>query len=206
MALSPLQRAFGLKSVVVTTFQAVSGGGREACAELAAQRCALISGRPLEASFYPAPIADNVIAQCESIEADGYTSEELKLLVETRKILDLPSLPVAMTAVRVPVTVGHSAAVLVETEAEPSIDEARQALADFPGVRWVSNPQGPTPLDVAHCDDVLVGRLRRDLTTRRLWLWEVSNNLRKGAATNAIQIAEALPTHAPTVPSKLLVS
>lgn len=192
MALEPIRRAAGLRSLVVTTFQAVSGGGRDALDELETQRSAAQRGGEPVARHYPHPIFDNVIAQCERLDADGYTTEELKLLNETRKIFDLPELPVSMTAVRVPVSVGHSAAVLLETERVLSPERARELYADFPGVRYVETASGPTPRDVAQSDDVLVGRLRQDFDGRRLWLWEVSNNLRKGAATNAIQIAEAL--------------
>jgi aspartate-semialdehyde dehydrogenase len=193
MAIEPLRRAAGLRSLVVTTLQAVSGAGRDACAEFDRQRRAWGSGEPGEAPrSFPRPIADNVIAQCGAFEVDGYTTEEHKLLAETRKILELPRLEIAATAVRVPVEVGHSASVLVETETELDVALARQAYAGFPGVTYIETEAGPTPLDVIDNDDVLVGRLRRDFGTNRLWLWEVSNNLRKGAATNAVQIAEAL--------------
>lgn len=192
MAMEPIRRAAGLRSVVVTTLQAVSGGGREALAELEHQREALRDGTGPVAEFHPKPIADNVITECWPLEEGGYTSEEMKLLNETRKILGQPELAVSMTAVRVPVSVGHSAAVLLETEQELSGERALKLYADFPGVRYVDAAGGPTPLDVAKSDEVLVGRLRTDFDGRRLWLWEVSNNLRKGAATNAVQIAETL--------------
>ncbi len=192
MALEPLRRAVGLRSVVVTTFQAVSGSGREGLSALERQRAARHDGTSPEVEVYPRLIADNVIAQCDEVEPSGYTKEELKLLHETRKIFEEPELEVTMTAVRVPVAVGHSAAVLLETRGELSASRAAGLLRDFPGVRYVDAPSGPTPLDVAESDDVLVGRLRQDFDGRRLWLWEVSNNLRKGAATNAIQVAEAM--------------
>jgi aspartate-semialdehyde dehydrogenase len=192
MALEPLRRAAGLRSVVVTTFQAVSGSGREGLAALERQRAARHDGTAPEVEVYPSLIADNVIAQCDGVEANGYTTEELKLLNETRKIFEQPELEVTMTAVRVPVSVGHSAAVLLETQRELSPNRAARLLNAFPGVRYVDAPAGPTPLDVVDSDEVLVGRLRKDFAGRRLWLWEVSNNLRKGAATNAIQVAEAL--------------
>ena len=193
MAVEPLRKRAGLRSLVVTTFQAVSGAGRDACAEFDEQRRAWQSGADLQAPrCFPAAIAGNVIAQCCALAADAYTSEEYKLLEETRKILELPALSVAATAVRVPVEVGHSASVLLETESALDVASARAAYTDFPGVRYVATDSGPTPLDVALSDEVLVGRLRKDLATDRLWLWEVSNNLRKGAATNALQVAEAL--------------
>lgn len=192
MAVEPIRRAAGLRSLVVTTLQAVSGGGREAMSELESQRRALVAGEPLRAAYYPHPIADNVIALCETMESDGYTTEERKLLFETQKIFEAPELGVSMTAVRVPVMVGHSAAVLIETARPISVEAARAAIADFPGVRHVDTETGPVPSDVADSDEVLVGRVRKDFDGQRLWLWEVSNNLRKGAATNAVQIAEVL--------------
>ena len=132
---------------------------------------------------------------CETFREDGYSTEEVKLLHETRKIMELPGLDVTMTCVRVPVPVGHSATVLLETERPLSPEAARDALAAFPGVRVVDDPAHnafPTPSDVAGHDEVVVGRIRKDLHSDRLWLWEVSDNLRKGAATNAVQIAEEM--------------
>lgn len=183
MALEPLRRRAGLRSVVVTTLQSVSGAGRDGLAAL--------EGRG--GSAFPRAIAGNVIPQCESFAADGYTTEEAKLLHETRKILGLPELAVTMTCVRVPVAVGHSAAVLVETERPLPVAEAAAALAEFPGMRFLADPDYPTPAEIAGRDEVFVGRLRADPThPRRLWLWQAADNLRKGAATNAVQIAEAL--------------
>ena len=132
---------------------------------------------------------------CEDFRDDAYSTEEVKLLHETRKVLGLPSLDVSMTCVRVPVRVGHSASILVETERPLSPDQAREALASFPGVEVTDEPGTnlfPTPLDAEGRDEVLVGRVRRDLASDRLWLWQVADNLRKGAATNALQIAEEL--------------
>jgi len=193
MAIEPLRKQAGLRSLVVTTLQAVSGAGRDACAEFDEQRRAWQSDAAPDAPrCFPAAIAGNVIAQCGALAADGYTSEEHKLLEETRKILELPELSIAATTVRVPVEVGHSASVLLETESALDVASARAAYRDFPGVRYVATDAGPTPLDVVESDEVLVGRLRRDFDTGRLWLWQVSNNLRKGAATNALQVAEAL--------------
>jgi len=195
MALEPLRRAAGLRSVVVTTLQAASGAGRDGTDELSRQTEELASGRELEAKVFPRPLAGNVLPLCESFRDDAYSTEEVKLLLETRKILGLPDLAVSMTCVRVPVAVGHSAALLVETERPLTPAAARAALAGFPGVRVVDDPSNnvfPTPRDVAGRDEVLVGRIRRDLGSDRLWLWEVSDNLRKGAATNAVQTAELL--------------
>jgi aspartate-semialdehyde dehydrogenase len=195
MALEPLRRAAGLRSVVVTTLQAVSGTGKPGIEELEGQLDETARGGRPKPSVYPVQIAHNVVPLCESFRPDGYSTEEVKLLHETRKILELPDLEVSMTCVRVPVTVGHSAAMLVETERPLSPEAAREALSGFPGVLVKDDPAHnvfPTALDVAGRDEVLVGRLRRDLASDRLWLWQVSDNLRKGAATNAVQIAELL--------------
>lgn len=195
MALEPLRRAAGLRSVVVTTLQAVSGTGKPGIEELDRQLAETAAGRPATLSTYPARIAHNALPLCESFRDDGYSTEEVKLLFETRKIMGLPDLAVSMTCVRVPVRVGHSASLLVETDRALAPEEARAALAGFPGVEVVDDPAQnvfPTALDVAGRDEVLVGRIRKDLGSERLWLWQVSDNLRKGAATNAVQIAEEM--------------
>jgi aspartate-semialdehyde dehydrogenase len=194
MTLEALRRVAGVRSAVVTTLQAVSGAGTPGLDELAAQQSALHEGRALPAArAFRARIANNVLPLCEEFRPDGYSTEEVKLLFETRKIMELPRLEVTMTCTRVPVPVGHSASVLVETERPLSVDEARAAFAAFPGIVVVDDPGAnrfPTPNDVAGRDEVLVGRVRKDLASERLWYWEVGDNLRKGAATNAVQIAE----------------
>lgn len=196
MALEPIRRAAGLRSVVVTTLQAVSGTGKPGVEELERQLEQSRKGEALTTSTYPSPIAHNVLPLCESFREDGYSTEEVKLLFETRKILGIAdSVQVAMTCVRVPVPVGHSATMLIETERVLSPEEARRALAAFPGVVVMDDPAKnvfPTPRDAAGQDAVLVGRVRKDLGSEKLWLWQVSDNLRKGAATNAIQIAEEM--------------
>jgi len=195
MALEPLRRAAGLRRVVITTLQATSGAGREGVEELEAQQEALRTGAEPEARIFAAPIANNVVPLCEQFREDGYSTEEVKLLYENRKIMGLPDLRVTMTCVRVPVPVGHSASILVETERPLSAEEARRALESFPGVRVVddfAHNVFPTPRDVVGRDEVLVGRIRKDLAGDGIWLWQVGDNLRKGAATNAVQIAEAL--------------
>jgi aspartate-semialdehyde dehydrogenase len=195
MALEPLRRVAGLRRVVVTTFQAVSGAGQAGSDELSSQLRATAQGAAPVARVFAAPIAHNVVPLCETLEADGYTSEERKLLHETRKILGLPELPVSMTCTRVPVPVGHAASLLVETETPLAPEAAREALAKFDGVEVVDGidpVRFPTPRDVAGRDEILVGRVRRDLSSDALWLWQVGDNLRKGAATNAVQIVEAL--------------
>ena len=196
MALEPLRRAAGLRSVVVTTMQAVSGAGLPGLEDLDGQLAATASGsKSPPPRAFAARIAHNVVPLCENFLDDGYSTEEVKLLHETQKILETPDLDVSMTCVRVPVRVGHSASILVETERPLSPDQAREALSAFPGVEVVDDIESrafPTPLDVEGRDEVLVGRIRKDLGSDRLWLWQVSDNLRKGAATNAIQIAEEL--------------
>jgi aspartate-semialdehyde dehydrogenase len=196
MALEPIRRAAGLRSVVVTTLQAVSGTGKPGLEELARQLDEEHEGKAPTTSTYPVPIASNVLPLCESFREDGYSTEEMKLGLETRKLLGLAdAVQLAMTCVRVPVPVGHSASMLIETERVLSPEDARRALAAFPGVVVMDDPARnvfPTPRDVAGRDEVLVGRIRKDLGSEKLWLWQVSDNLRKGAATNAIQIAEEM--------------
>jgi aspartate-semialdehyde dehydrogenase len=195
MALAPIARTAGLTRVVVTTLQAATGAGLAAGRELERQIEADLRGETLQCDVFPRPLAGNVLPLCETFRDDAYSTEEVKLLHETRKILALPDLEVAMTCVRVPVAVGHAASLLVETERPLSPEAAREVLDAFPGVRVVDDPQRehfPTPRDVVGQDDVLVGRVRRDLASDRLWLWSVVDNLRKGAATNAVQIAEEL--------------
>lgn len=195
MALAPIRQVAGLKSVVVTTLQAVSGTGKPGLEELARQTAQIARGEAPTPEVYAAPIAANAVPLCESFRDDGYSTEEVKLLQETRKIFGQANLDVTMTCVRVPVEVGHSASVLVETERALTPEAAREALAAFPGVEVVDDPATntfPTALDVAGRDEVLVGRVRRDAGSDKLWLWQVADNLRKGAATNAIQIAEEM--------------
>jgi len=198
MALKALHDISPMTRVIVTTMQAVSGTGKEAVEELEAQVAQWRPGQTEELphSVYKRQVAFNVLPYAETFLDNGYTTEEVKLSNETRKIMGLPNLPVTMTCTRVPVFVGHSESVLVEFERKITPEEAREALSRFPGVKVVDDPLSwvfPTALDVAGNDDVLVGRIREDLTNPNgLWLWVVSDNLRKGAATNAVQIAEKL--------------
>jgi aspartate-semialdehyde dehydrogenase len=196
MALEPIRRVAGLRSVVVTTLQSVTGAGLPGLDELQAQLDATARGEAAAApKTFRAQIAHNAVPLCEDFRDDGYSTEEVKLLHETRKIMGTPDLDVSMTCVRVPVRVGHSASILVETERPLSPEAARDALRAFPGVEVVDDPAHdvfPTALDVEGRDEVLVGRVRRDLGSDRLWLWACGDNLRKGAATNAVQIAEEL--------------
>ncbi len=198
MALKPLHDLSPLKRVVVTTMQAVSGSGKEAMEELEAQVRQWVQGAEgeLEHQVYTRQVAFNVLPYAEKFLENGYNTEEMKLSNETRKIMGLPDLPVTMTCTRVPVFIGHSESVLVETEEKITPQQAREALSRFPGVRVVDDPMNfvfPTAIDVAGTDDTLVGRIREDLSSPNgLWMWVVSDNLRKGAATNAVQIAEKL--------------
>ncbi len=194
--LAPLERQARIRRVVVSTYQAVSGSGIAAVHELEAQAEADREGRPVEASVYPAPIHRNVIPFVQAFGDDDITTEEWKMVKETRRILDRPDLAVSATCVRVPVLRAHSEAVNIEFEREVSPDEVRAWLAEAPGVRVVDDPARtsfPTPLDAQDGDDVLVGRIRKDPgNPRAIDLWLTGDQLRKGAALNAVQIAEAV--------------
>lgn len=197
LALAPLHRAFGLKRVIVATYQSVSGTGAEALEELDAQVTADRQGVELPAPrVYAHPIAFNVIPHVDDALPDGSCREEMKLVWESRKILGLPDLAVSATTVRVPVRVAHSEAVTLEFERAPNVAEARAVLARAPGVVVIDDAaqhRYPTPLAAAGRDAALVGRVRLDLShPRGLCLFIACDNLRKGAALNAIQIAETL--------------
>jgi len=196
MALAPLARAAGLRRVIVATYQSVSGAGAEALDALERGVREGLDGPPPPRAGGLPPFAFNVIPQIDRFEADGYSREEMKVVWETRKILDLPGLPVVATAVRVPVRVGHCAAVHATFERPLEPDEARALWAAFPGLEVMDDPargRYPTPLAAAGRDEVLVGRARVDLTdARTLAFFVASDNLRKGAALNAVQIAEGL--------------
>ena len=192
VALAPIHRRAGIERLVVATYQSVSGTGKKAIDELDAQAHASLVGDELPApQVYPEPIAFNVIGAAGSFpDGDDHTDEERKLMFETRKILEDESIGVAVTCVRVPVRVCHSEAVNGQTREAISPDEVRELLAEMPGVVL---EDVPTPLRAAGRDEVFVGRIRRDEShPRALSLWIVSDNLRKGAATNAVQIAEVL--------------
>ncbi|MFI5261309.1 MAG: aspartate-semialdehyde dehydrogenase [Candidatus Limnocylindrales bacterium] len=194
--LAALRDSVGLERVVVDTYQAVSGTGHKAVAELEAQIVAHVEGRPAEASVYPHPIAFNALPQVDVFMDDGYTREEWKVTHESRKILHLPELRLSCTAVRVPVFTAHSEAVHVETSAPISPQRARELFAAVPGVVVIDDPAAaryPLAIDAAGHDEIFVGRIRRDVSLpdgHGLAFWVVSDNLRKGAATNAVQIAE----------------
>lgn len=190
-ALAPLERHFGIERVVVSTYQAVSGTGREAVEELEQQ----VQDPDQTARVYPAPIAHNVLPFCDKFGDADYTGEEWKLMRESAKILGR-DVHLSATAVRVPVYVGHAESVYLETRTDWTLDAVRTALREGPSVRIVDNPESglvPTPRAAAGQDDVLVGRIRQDLHhPRGLHLFVVADNLRRGAATNAIDILCAL--------------
>lgn len=196
MALKPLHDAVGVKRVVVTTFQSVSGTGAAAMDELMDQTRALMAFRDVKAEVYPYQIAFNLLPHIGSFSEGGDCSEEIKIVRETRKILDAPKLRVTSTTVRVPVLRCHSESINVELEKPLSPNDARAALAAMPGVLVYDDPLKklyPMPLDATGKDEVYVGRIREDASvTNGLNLWVVSDNLRKGAALNAVQIAECL--------------
>jgi aspartate-semialdehyde dehydrogenase len=197
VALKPLFDAAGIERLVVSTYQAVSGTGRKAIDELLAQSEAVLHDHEAVATVYPHRIAFNALPQAGGFPAgDDHTDEERKLIDETRKILGDASIRVSATCVRVPVVTGHSEAVNVETREPLSAQRARELLSAAPGVTVVDDPAAgryPMAIDAAGRDDVFVGRIRRDPGNERaLDLWIVSDNLRKGAATNAVQVAELL--------------
>jgi aspartate-semialdehyde dehydrogenase len=197
VALKPLFDEAGIERLVISTYQAVSGTGKEAVDELLGQSRAVLDGQEPVASVYPHPIAFNALAQAGGFApGDDHTDEERKLINETRKILGDSEIKVSATCVRVPVVTGHSEAVNVETREPLSPERARELLAAAPGVTVVDDPANsrfPMATEAAGKDDVFVGRIRRDPGNERaLDLWVVSDNLRKGAATNAVQLAELL--------------
>lgn len=191
MVLAPLHRRYRIRRIVISTYQAVTGTGMDAVKQLNDER----SGTEAE-MVYPHPIHNNVIPQGGDFNADGYTKEEEKLIKETRKILSDNSILVSPTVVRVPVTGGHSESVNIEFYEEPDLEEARNLLAAMPGLVLQDSPADklyPMPITAEGRDEVFVGRIRKDPSEpRALNLWISADNLRKGAATNAVQIAEYL--------------
>ena len=194
VALAPVHRAATLRRVIVSSYQAASGAGREAAEELKAQSAAVAQGRPIPpAKALPQQIAFNVIPQIGPFAELGYTSEEWKMVNETRKILHADGLAVTATTVRVPVVNAHSEAVYFETERPMTVDQLTALWRQAPGVRVVDPPCYPMPLEADGRDEVFIGRIRPDPTIPNAFsCWVVSDNLRKGAALNAVQIAEAL--------------
>lgn len=194
VALAPIHRVVRLTRIVVASYQAASGAGRQAADELKAQTAAASQGKPLPApQALPQRIAFNVIPQIGPFEELGYTSEEWKLIKETPKILHDDSIAITATTVRVPVVNAHSEAVYVETERPIAVEDLKAIWRKSPGIALVEEPQYPTPIQADGRDEVFVGRVRPDPTVKHAFsCWVVSDNLRKGAALNAVQIAEAL--------------
>ncbi len=196
VALKPIKDAVGITRINVATYQAVSGTGKEAIEELAGQTRALFNHQDVTAEVYPKRIAFNVLPQIDVFMENGYTKEEMKMVWETRKIMEDDSIAVNPTAVRVPVFYGHSEAVHIETKKKITADEARALLEKAPGVIVLDKhePGGyPTPIEAAGNDATYVGRIREDIShPLGLDLWVVSDNVRKGAALNSVQIAEIL--------------
>lgn len=184
----------GLKRVIVSTYQSVSGAGKEAMVELEEQSRALLDGQAAKPNVIPKQIAFNLIPQIDVFADDGYSKEEIKVIDETRKILGLPKLPVTCTAVRVPVLIGHSESVTLDLEKSVSANQVRETLANSPIVEVWDDPEKalyPTPADCAGEDPVYVGRIRPDTSSDTgINLWVVADNLRIGAALNAVRIAE----------------
>jgi aspartate-semialdehyde dehydrogenase len=196
VVLKPLHDLAGLKRVVVATYQSSSGKGAKGLADFGAQLAAYATGRPVPPpQAHRGQLAGNVMTLDWTLDPNGYTEEENKVMNETRKILGLPRLGITVTCVRVPVKVSHSEAVNIEFERPILIEQAREVLAKAPGVVWMDESQGqvPQPIHAEGHDEVFVGRIRRDESVAHgLNLWLVADNLRKGAASNAVQIAEEL--------------
>ncbi|MFS0782246.1 aspartate-semialdehyde dehydrogenase [Bacillus sp. 1P06AnD] len=203
-ALEPIRKQFGLEKIIVSTYQAVSGSGAAAIAELKEQSQALLNGEQIEPSVLPVKsdkkhyqIAFNAIPQIDKFEENGYTFEEMKMINETKKIMHSADLPVAATCVRIPVETGHSESVYIEVERDGvSVEELKNVLKDAPGIVLQDAPEDqvyPMPADCVGKNDVFVGRIRKDLdNSRGFHMWIVSDNLLKGAAWNSVQIAESL--------------
>lgn len=197
VALKPIYDAVGITRINVATYQAVSGTGSRAIRELATQTAELLNAQPINIEVYPHQIAFNVLPHIDAFQDNGYTREEMKMVWETQKILHDPAIKVNPTTVRVPIFYGHSEAVNIETKRKITAAEARALLSNAPGVEVVDDPlenQYPTPIThAAGRDPVYVGRIREDIShPMGLNLWIVADNIRKGAALNAIQVAEIL--------------
>ena len=196
VALKPLHQAAKIKRIVVSTYQAVSGAGSEAMEELREQSTAILNNSQISPKVFPYQISFNVIPHIDVFLEGGYTKEEIKMVNETKKIMGDDSIKVTATTVRVPVFTGHSESVNIETEKKLTAEQARKILSSAPGVTVVDDVNNliyPMPKDCVGLDDVFVGRIREDDTIENgLNLWIVSDNLRKGAATNAVQIASLL--------------
>ena len=196
VALKPIYDAAGIRRIVVTTFQAVSGTGKRAVEELRSQVSAIMSGREAVRQIYPHQIAFNCFPHIGLFLDNGFCEEEMKMINETRKIFEDAQIRVCATTVRIPVICGHSESINIETDRKISPEETRELLKGAPGVRVIDDPSNagyPVPLSAAGTDDTFVGRIRTDPSVENgLAMWVVADNIRKGAATNAVQIAEIL--------------
>ncbi|MBF0240151.1 MAG: aspartate-semialdehyde dehydrogenase [SAR324 cluster bacterium] len=196
VALNPIHKAVGIKRVVVSTYQAVSGGGAATMQELIDQIKAFANGQPMEVNKFPVQIAFNHFPHIDVFQDNGYTKEEMKMVLETQKIMSAPNMRISATCVRVPVLRAHSESINIETEKKLSAEDARKLLEKSPGivVKDIQGPGGyPTPWEVTESYDTWVGRIREDISVPNgLALWVVADQLYKGAALNAIQIAELL--------------
>ncbi len=196
VALKPIYDAVGIKRIVVSTFQAVSGTGKRAIEELRGQVVAIANGREPQREIYPHQIAFNCFPHIGAFLENGFSEEEMKMVNETQKIFADPAIRVCATTVRIPVVYGHSEAVNIETAKPISVEEVRRLLASAEGVKVIDDPAKaayPVPLQAAGTDDTYVGRIRKDPSAENgLAMWVVADNIRKGAATNAVQIAETL--------------
>jgi aspartate-semialdehyde dehydrogenase len=196
MALKPLHDRWSVKRVVLSTYQAVSGAGQKAVEELLAQTRAQLEGQKFDSAAFPHPIAFNLLPHIDVFDRSGYSKEETKIMAETRKIMGISNLAITVTAVRAPVVVGHSQSINVEFFEPVDVEEARELLRRASGIKVVDDPakaEYPMPVTVAGTDDCCVGRLRVDESVENgLNFWLVADNLRKGAALNAVQIAESL--------------
>lgn len=200
VALKPLQDAVGIERINVCTYQAVSGTGKDAIDELQKQTADLLNMRKVTCSVYPRQIAFNALPQIDAFQDNGYTKEEMKMVWETRKILQDDTIRVNPTCVRIPVFFGHSEAVHIETRDKISVEEVRELLQGFPGISLLDGREDglyPTAVtEAAGTDPVFVGRIREDIShPRGINMWVVSDNVRKGAALNSVQIAEILVKH-----------
>ena len=195
VALKPIHDNYRIKRVIVSTYQAVSGSGQAAVDELQKQTHAFVNGEDMRSSVYPHQIAFNILPHIDVFLENGYSKEEMKMILETAKILD-PEIKITATTVRVPVTTGHSESLNIETEKHFEVEDVKTLMAASPGIELEDDPENnvyPLAINAAGKDAVFVGRIRRDFSTENaLNMWCVSDNLRKGAALNTVQIAEEL--------------
>jgi len=197
LVLKPIHDVAKIKRVVVSTYQSVSGWGKEAVEEMYGQFKAILAGKKIpKVQFLPKQIAFNVIPQIDSFTSNGYTKEEMKMVNETKKIMGDQNIQVTATTVRVPVAIGHSEAVNIETERKLSLEQVREILSKFPTIKVMDEPElgiYPIPIECVGKNDTFVGRIREDISIQNgIDLWIVSDNLRRGAAFNAVLIAERL--------------